>query len=201
METCDGDDCYYRNNSSYTMEDVTRCVVNAYEEHVLALKGKPEIVDLCDMCIRKYVTDECAMCGYEMIDDSIVLAGEPICAYCIKDLRLESSPDPEKLKKFFESVPVDGEARQDCICCGFEICEEEIKGLQKWICDEIKMNKQREEKEKKRAKELQNLATAHLVKRGYTEWESHKLVNRLGREVRYIGHRKIAKLLLEKMGD
>jgi hypothetical protein len=198
MGKCEGDDCYYRDNSSYTIESITRCVVNAYDDHFYAHRGNPTLVDLCDMCIRKHDPCKCAMCRRKMVDDSITIATEPICAFCIGNLPFESSPNPEKLKEFIAAVPVDWDARTDCECELLEICETEIEGLQKWISGVIQCNKEKGEKRKKRFEELRKLAEAHLVRRGYTEWESFKLVRRFGRKVRYMEHLKIANLLLEK---
>lgn len=199
MGKCEGDDCFYRGNSSYTAECVKRYVVNAYEDHFYADQGEPTVVDLCDMCISKHDPCKCAMCRRKMIDDSIVIASVPICVFCIGNLQCESSPDPEKLKNFLESAPLDWDSRLDCECSPLEICEEEIKGLQKWVSGVIQSTEEKREKRKKRSEEFRKLAEAHLVRRGYTEGESFKLIRRFGRKVRYMEHLMIAKHLLEKI--
>lgn len=199
MVKCDGDDCFYKGNSSYQIGDLTRCVVNAHESHALVIKGRPDYVDLCDMCMDKYDTEKCALCKYEMISDSAVICEYAICDFCVRNLPLETSPNPEKLKSFLNGLPADLETKEDCECDMHSICEEEIEGLEKWISDVIQTNDQKRTEKEQRAKKLRDLAEAHLVRRGFTQGESFKLVSKFGRKVRYQEDKNIAKLLLSKL--
>lgn len=201
MGKCDGIDCFYNNNSSYTMDDLTRCVVNAYENHVHAYGTTPDVIDLCDMCIQKYYTSTCELCNREMIDDCITICEYAVCRFCIRNLPLDTCPNADVFKKFFnfaENLTKDWDTKPECDCSPLEICEVEINGLESWISSIIQQNIQKKQQKTERIKKLREMAEAHLIKRGYTSWEAWRLIRKFGRRVRYMEHKTIVQLLLNR---